>query len=192
MNACEPKKASPPPVRRRRGLSRSVVLVGLMGAGKTTIGRRLAKRLNLEFVDADEAIEEAAGLTVSEIFSRYGETHFREGERRVIARLISGMPKVIATGGGAFVDPETRARVLENAIAVWLDADIDTLVERVSKRDHRPLLKDKDAGQVLRDLAAVRNPFYAEAQIRVPSQPTPHHIAVEAIVAELRRLGESA
>ncbi|MBW7946480.1 MAG: AAA family ATPase, partial [Sphingomonadaceae bacterium] len=105
MNACEPKNTSPPPVRRRRGLSRSVVLVGLMGAGKTTIGRRLARRLGLEFVDADEAIEAAAGLTVSEIFARYGEAHFREGERRVIARLISGPPKVIATGGGAFVDP---------------------------------------------------------------------------------------
>ncbi len=191
MNACEPKNDPPPPARRRRGLSRSVVLVGLMGAGKTTIGRRLAKRLGLEFVDADEAIEEAAGLTVSEIFARYGEAHFREGERRVIARLISGMPKVIATGGGAFVDPETRARVLETAIAVWLDADIDTLVERVAKRDHRPLLKDKDAGQVLRDLAAVRNPFYAQAPIRISSQPAPHHVAVDSIVAELRRLGEA-
>lgn len=192
MDACEPKNEQAARPARRKGLGRSVVLVGLMGAGKTTIGRRLARRLGLEFVDADEAIEEAAGLSVSEIFARYGEAYFREGERRVIARLIAGPPKVIATGGGAFVDPETRARVLEGAVAVWLDADIETLVGRVARRDHRPLLKDKDAGQVLRELAAARNPFYAQAQIRIPSQPAPHHVAVEAIMAELRRLGEVA
>lgn len=164
------------------------MLVGLMGAGKSTVGRRLAKRLGLEFVDADEAIEAAAGLSVIEIFARYGELHFREGERRVIRRLLGGPAKVIATGGGAFIDPETRAAILDEAVAVWLDADIDTLVARVARRDHRPLLKGKNAGDVLRDLAAQRNPVYAEAPIRVVSQPAPHGVTVDAILDELRKL----
>lgn len=165
------------------------MLVGLMGAGKSTVGRRLAKRLGLAFVDADEAIETAAGLSVSEIFARYGEPHFRDGERRVIQRLVAGPRKVIATGGGAFADPETRATILRDAIAVWLDANIETLVGRVARRDHRPLLKGKDPAEVLRDLAAKRNPFYAEAPIRVVSEPSPHHVTVDAIVAELNRMG---
>jgi shikimate kinase len=188
MGACEPKNVdhdatTPVPARER-----SIVLVGLMGAGKSTVGRRLAKRLGLEFVDADEAIEAAAGLSISEIFARYGEPHFRDGERRVIQRLVAGPRKVIATGGGAFADAETRATILRDAIAVWLDADIDTLVARVSRRDHRPLLKGRDPGEVLRDLAVRRNPFYAEAPIRVVSEPAPHHVTVDAIVAALRKL----
>jgi shikimate kinase len=165
--------------------ARPIALVGLMGAGKTTVGRRLAARLDLPFVDADAEIETASGLTVSEIFERFGEAHFRDGERRVIARLVDGAPKVIATGGGAFMQADTRALLLERAVTIWLDADVATLVERVRRRNTRPLLKDKDPGEVLTALAAVRNPVYAEAQIRVPSKSSPHGDTVEAIIAAL-------
>nr|WP_310524229.1 shikimate kinase [Polymorphobacter sp.] len=165
--------------------ARPVTLVGLMGAGKTTVGRRLAARLHLPFVDADAEIELASGLSVAEIFERFGEAHFRDGERRVIARLIDGVPKVIATGGGAFIQADTRALILERTLAVWLDADIATLVERVRRRNTRPLLKDRDPGEVLSELAAVRNPIYAEAHIRIPSKALPHGDTVEAIIAEL-------
>lgn len=168
-------------------LDRPLVLVGLMGVGKSTVGRRLAQRLALPFVDADEEIEAAAGMTISEIFERFGEPHFRDGERRVIARLIDGQPKVIATGGGAFMHDATRALILEKAIAVWLDADIDTLVDRVKRRDTRPLLKDRDPREVLRELAARRNPIYALAPIRVRSQPAPHDATVRAILKALSR-----
>ncbi len=171
--------------RLRLAAVRPVTLVGLMGAGKTTIGRRLAARLGLPFVDADHEIEEASGMSVSEIFARFGEAYFRDGERRVIARLIDGVPKVIATGGGAFVQDETRALILERTLAVWLDADVATLVERVKKRGHRPLLQDRDPAQVLRDLAEVRRPFYAQAPIRVCSRAGPHDATVEAIVEAL-------
>src|SRR6202008_2820436 len=136
-----------------------IVLVGLMGAGKTTVGRRLAQRLGLPFVDADAEIEEAAGMTITDIFDRFGEAHFRDGERRVIARLIDGTPKVIATGGGAFMQADTRDLILAKATAIWLDADIDILVERVSRKEGRPLLKNRDPREVLVDLAAVRNPL---------------------------------
>lgn len=166
-------------------VDRTIVLVGLMGAGKTTVGRRLAARLHLPFVDADAEIELAAGMTVAEIFDRFGEAHFRDGERRVIARLIDGAPKVVATGGGAFMNDATRALILERATAIWLDADLDTLAARVSRRDDRPLLRGKDARTVLGELAAVRNPVYALAPIHVRSQPQPHENAVEAIVARL-------
>lgn len=166
-------------------IDRPIVLVGLMGVGKTTVGRRLAVRLGIAFVDADDEIQRAAGLKVAEIFERFGEAHFRDGERRVIARLIAGKPKVIATGGGAFMNDATRALVLENATAVWLDADIETLVARVSRRDHRPLLHGKDAGTVLRDLAAIRNPIYSLAPVHVQSQASPHEATVEAIVGRL-------
>src|ERR1700741_3090152 len=138
-----------------------IVLVGLMGAGKTTVGRRLAQRLGLPFVDADAEIEEAAGMTITDIFDRFGEAHFRDGERRVIARLIDGTPKVIATGGGAFMQEETRTLILERALAIWLDADIPVLAQRVGRRDTRPLLRGKDPETVLTELAAVRNPIYA-------------------------------
>jgi shikimate kinase len=156
-----------------------------MGVGKSTIGRRLAKRLRIGFVDSDDEIEQAAVHSISEIFERFGEASFRDGERRVIQRLVAGEPKVIATGGGAFMDPGTRALILEKCIAVWLDADIDTLVERVVRRDHRPLLKDKDPGTVLRALAAVRNPVYAEAHFHVRSETVPHERAVERIIEAL-------
>jgi len=163
----------------------TIVLIGLMGAGKSTIGRRLATRLNMPFVDADQEIETAAGMSISDIFERFGEAHFRDGERRVIARLIDGAPKVVATGGGAFMQEETRALILDRATAVWLDADLDVLAERVRRRDGRPLLKDKDPRTVLAELAAIRNPVYALAPIRVRSQPLPHDATVDAIIKAL-------
>jgi shikimate kinase len=169
----------------RAAAARPVTLVGLMGVGKTTIGRRLAARLDLPFVDADAEIEVASGMAVSEIFARFGEAHFRDGERRVIARLIDGAPKVIATGGGAFIDADTRALILARTRAVWLDAEIATLVERVRRRDTRPLLKGKDPAEVLKALAAVRNPIYAEAPIHIGSKRGPHTETVDAIIAAL-------
>jgi shikimate kinase len=162
-----------------------IVLVGLMGVGKSTVGRRLAKRLGLPFVDSDEEIEKAADHKISEIFDRFGEEGFRDGERRVIMRLIAGPPKVIATGGGAFMDSSTRALILEKCIAIWLDASVETLAERVTRRDHRPLLRGKDPLLFLRDLAAVRNPIYAEAHIHIQSQSVPHERAVERILEAL-------
>ena len=166
---------------------RPIVLIGLMGVGKSTVGRRLAARLGKLFVDADCEIENAAGMTIAEMFERYGEDHFRDGERRVIARLIDGSPKVIATGGGAFMNPQTRALILERAIAIWLDADIDTLVQRLGRRNTRPLLRGKDPQVTLAELARIRNPVYALAPIHVRSQPAPHENAVEAILRELRQ-----
>ena len=162
-----------------------IVLVGMMGVGKSTVGRRLAARLGLHFVDADEEIEKAAGMSVTEIFARYGESHFRDGERRVIARLMDGAPKVIATGGGAFMQDETRALILSHATAIWLDADIDILVDRVSRREGRPLLKGRDPRAVLAELAAIRNPIYALAPIHVQSIAAPHEVTVERIMEQL-------
>lgn len=179
-NPKSPTPAVPASIR-----DRSIVLVGLMGSGKSTIGRRLAQRLGMRFADADDEIERAAGMTISDIFSRFGETHFRDGERRVIARLLAGKPMVLATGGGAFVNEETRALILEDSLCIWLDADIPTLVERVGRRSHRPLLKNRDPGEVLRELAAVRNPIYAEAHLRVSSASTPHDHTVRAILEAL-------
>jgi shikimate kinase len=164
---------------------RCIVLVGLMGAGKTTVGRRLAKRLALPFIDSDEEIERAADHSISEIFDRFGEPSFRDGERRVLRRLIGGPPKVIATGGGAFMDTETRALVLDQAIAVWLRAGLETLAERALRRGHRPLLKDKDPLQTLASLAAVRDPVYAEAPIHIRSDGFSQEQAVDAILAAL-------
>lgn len=159
-----------------------VVLVGLMGAGKSTVGRRLARRLGLPFVDSDEEIERAAVHSIPEIFDRFGEASFRDGERRVLRRLIEGEPKVVATGGGAFMDTETRALILRRCLAVWLDADIETLAARVARRGHRPLLAGRDPGPLLRELAAVRNPVYAEAHLRIVSGPGPHERTVERIL----------
>lgn len=178
------QKAAPLP-RSNPHFDRPIVLIGLMGVGKTTVGRRLAARVGLAFVDADHEIELAAGLKIAEIFERFGEDHFRDGERRVIARLIDGSPKIIATGGGAFMNDATRALILERATAVWLDADIDTLAARVARRDNRPLLHGRHARTVLRDLAAVRNPVYALAPVHVQSQATPHEATVDAIVRAL-------
>ena len=182
IRALKGKSAVPVP---DGGPRRSVVLVGLMGVGKSTIGRRLALRLGLPFVDADVEIERAAQMRIAEMFDKYGEDYFRDGERRVIARLMRGPAQVIATGGGAFVDPATRAVILAEATAVWLDADVATLVERVRRRDTRPLLKGRDPAVVLADLAAVRNPIYAQAHVHINSRPAPHEITVQAIVAAL-------
>jgi shikimate kinase len=164
---------------------KSIVLVGLMGAGKSTVGRRLAKRLGLDFVDSDEEIERAADHTIPEIFDRFGEPSFRDGERRVIARLIEGAPKVIATGGGAFMNETTRALILEHCLAIWLDADLETLAERVSRRDNRPLLRGKEPLPLLRELARVRNPVYALAHLHVRSGASPHERTVERIMEAL-------
>jgi shikimate kinase len=157
-----------------------------MGVGKTTIGRRLAARFGLDFVDADHEIEVAAGLSIPEIFERFGEDHFRDGERRVIARLLDGKPKVVATGGGAFMNVDTRGLILRVATAIWIDADIKVLAERVAKRNNRPLLAGKDPKVVLAELAAVRNPIYALAPIHVQSQPAPHDATVNLIVEALK------
>ena len=163
-------------------ITRPVVLVGLMGVGKTTVGRKLAGLLKRDFVDADEAIVAAAQRSIPEIFETYGEAYFRDGERRVIARLIEEGHGVIATGGGAFVDPQTRAAVLEKGIAVWIDCDIDTLVERTSRRATRPLLKQGDPRTILARLAAERAPFYGQAHIRVVSETGPHADTARAII----------
>lgn len=164
-----------------------IVLVGLMGVGKSTVGRRLANRLRVPFVDADHAIEQAAGMSIPEIFEHYGEPYFRDGERRVIARLVDGRPKVIATGGGAFVNDETRALILEQATAIWLNASPEVLAERVRRRDTRPLLRGKDPLKVLRELSAVRNPIYALAPIHISSKRGPHEATVNAILKAIRR-----
>lgn len=166
-------------------IDRPVVLVGMMGVGKTSIGKRLASRLGLNFVDADEEIEQAAGMSISEIFEKFGEPYFRDGERRVIARLIDGAPKIIATGGGAFINDETRALILERALSIWLDADIKILAERVSRRNHRPLLTGRDPVEVLTDLGKVRNPIYAAANIHVRSDASPHGRTIDNILKAL-------
>ena len=166
----------------QRWSGKPIVLIGLMGVGKSTVGRRLANRLRLPFVDADTEIETAAGMTISEIFSRFGEPHFRDGERRVIARLIDGTPKVIATGGGAFLNEDTRSLILDQALAIWLDASPEILAERVRRRDTRPLLRGRDPHEVLRELAKVRNPIYALAPLHVSSQRAPHEATVNAIL----------
>jgi shikimate kinase/3-dehydroquinate synthase len=159
--------SDPPPDRFQAGTRRGIVLVGLMGAGKTAIGRRLALRLGLPFRDADQAIEEAAGCTIAEFFERYGEAEFRLGERRVIKRLLSGPPCVLATGGGAFMDAETRAAIRQEALSVWLRCSLATLVRRTAARTHRPLLRDGDPEAVLARLMAARYPVYAEADVVV-------------------------
>ncbi|MDE0877688.1 MAG: shikimate kinase [Sphingomonas bacterium] len=166
--------------------TRPIVLVGLMGVGKSTVGRRLASHLGLSFVDADHAIEEAAGMSIADIFERFGEPYFRSGERRVISRLFDGTQKVIATGGGAFIDDETRALILAEATAVWLDAPVAVLAERVRRRNTRPLLRGRDPRTVLADLAAVRNPIYALAPIHVMSQQAPHEATVAAILKAIQ------
>lgn len=168
-------------------LDRTVALVGLMGAGKTTIGRRLAAALQLPFVDADAEIARAAGgQSVEDIFLRHGEVDFRRGERQVIARLLAGPVHVLATGGEcAFIDPTTRAIMREKAITIWLKAPLDVLVRRVSRRDHRPLMKEEEVEPALRQLLAQREPIYAEADFIVESSTGPHNSAVAEIIAAL-------
>lgn len=168
-----------------RRIDRPIVLVGMMGVGKSSVGRRLATLLGLRFIDADTAIEEAAQLSIPEIFERHGEPAFRDGERRVIARLMDGRPQVVATGGGAFVNPETRALILAKGIAVWLDADIDTLVERTSRKDSRPLLRQGNPREILTRLRDERAAAYAEAPIHVMSGRGPQSRTVTRVLKEI-------
>lgn len=169
--------------RTRLGI-RPVVLIGLMGAGKTSIGKRLAARLDLPFSDADQEIEKAAGKTIAEIFEEDGETCFRDGERRVIARLLEGGAIVLSTGGGAFMNKETRDRIAANGISVWLKADIEVLMQRVSRRDNRPLLKNNPRA-VMERLILERYPVYALADITVDSRDVPHEVIVDEIILAL-------
>ncbi len=166
-------------------LDKSVILVGMMGAGKTSVGKRLAVALGLPFRDADREIEEAAGCTVNEIFERLGEPGFREGERKVIARLLGNPPHVLATGGGAFIDPETRASIKERAISVWLKADLNLLLDRVSRKDTRPLLHNTDPREALEKLLKDREHVYAQANIIVMSNAGPHETVVKCILKAL-------
>jgi shikimate kinase len=174
-------------------VSKTIALVGLMGAGKSSIGRRLAQALALPFIDADSEIETAAGASIEEIFARDGEAAFRNGERRVIARLLDGPPQVLATGGGAFMDPSTRALIRERAISVWLRADLETLVMRVARRNNRPLLKNADARAVLTKLMAERYPVYAEADITVDTVDGPPEATLAKVIESLEHfLGATA
>lgn len=165
---------------------RAVVLVGMMGSGKSSVGRRLATRLALPFVDADVEIETAAGMSIPEIFAQRGEAEFRDGERRVIARLLSTRaPLVLATGGGAFMNAETRARIGELGVSVWLKAEPDVLMRRVRKRSNRPLLQTADPEGTLRRMLAEREPTYALADLTVISRDDPHDVVVDDTIAAL-------
>lgn len=158
---------------------RNIVLIGMMGAGKSSVGRRLAAVLDLPFVDADTEIELAANLTIAEIFSTYGEDHFRQGERKVIARLLGGGPRVIATGGGAFMNEKTRAEIGRRAISLWLKATVPLLMERVQRKANRPLLSDADPEAMIKRLLAIREPLYATADLIVASRDAPHAAIVD-------------
>src|SRR3954453_12230078 len=166
-------------------LDRPVVLVGLMGVGKSTVGRRLARRLGLPFIDSDSEIEETVGLPWGELFERYGEADYRDGERRLVARLIDGEVRVIATGGGVFVDPRTRELLKDRTITVWLDAPVDVLAERTGRRDTRPLLKNGDRKETLKRIAGIERDAYAEAHIHVKSGDGAHMEVVDAIIQAL-------
>lgn len=164
---------------------RSVVLIGMMGAGKSAVGRRLATKLQLPFIDADTEIETAAGKTITEIFADHGEAYFREGERKVIARLLKDGPQVLATGGGAYMDARTRQAIRERGISVWLKADIGVLMNRVQRRDNRPLLMAGEPKDVMKALMKKRYPVYAKADITVLSRDVPHEVIVGEIIAAL-------
>lgn len=166
-------------------LDRPIVLVGLMGVGKSTVGRRLAERLGLSFVDSDSAIEDASGYSAAEVFERFGERDFRDGERRLVTRLVSGEVRVIATGGGAYIDPRTRQLLNERSITVWLDAPVEVLAERTSRRDTRVQLRNGDPKGVLERLSAERRPSYAEALIHVRSGDGAHRDVVDTIIKAL-------
>ena len=173
---------------------RSVVLVGMMGAGKSTIGRRLAARLRLPFLDADTEIETAAGMSIPDIFETHGEPHFRDGEARVIARLLDGGPNVLATGGGAFLREETRNRIRRQAISIWLKADVDTIMRRVRRRADRPLLQTADPAATVERLVGEREPFYQAADLTIWSREVPHEKIVDECIDALhaRLCGEAA
>jgi len=168
--------------------ARSVVLVGMMGSGKSSIGRRLAARLAIPFVDADAEIEaRAGGMTIAEIFEQHGEPYFRAGEARVIARLLDQGPQVLATGGGAFMNRDTRAAIGQKGVSIWLKAELDVLMKRIKRRSDRPLLKTDDPAATLTALIAERYPIYAEADLTVLSRDVPHEAIVDEIVAALRQ-----
>ncbi len=171
------------PILARLG-NRSLVLTGMMGVGKSSIGRRLAARLNVPFVDADTEIEKAAGMSIPDIFARHGEADFRSGEARVIARLLDSGPQVLASGGGAVMNPDTRAAIKAKGVSIWLKADLDVLLRRIAKRKHeRPMLHTDDPAETLRQLLITREPVYALADLTVQSREVPH----DAIVAEIMR-----
>ena len=186
MEVDEPRMSSEQIAALAERVRQPIALVGMMGVGKSSVGRKLAQVLRLPFVDADEAIEEAAKMSIPEIFEAYGEPYFRDGERRVIARLIEqqqgGRPHVIATGGGAFINPETRRLILDRAIAVWLDSDVETLLDRVARKDNRPLLRGGDPREILTRLRAERAPCYAEAPIKVVSHNGPHNRTLDKVL----------
>ena len=179
---------SPDPALQQR----TIALVGLMGVGKSTIGRKLAQALELPFNDADQEIEKAAGRSISEIFAERGEAEFRAGERRVIARMLDAGPHVLATGGGAFMNAQTRDLIRQKAVSVWLKADLEVMVRRVSRKENRPLLAGRDAREVLSKLMDERYPVYAEADLMVETDERPSNAAVAAIVAGLDRLLQRA
>lgn len=166
-------------------IDRPLVLVGMMGVGKSTIGRKLAHLLHLPFADADDEIVAAAKMPIAEIFEQFGEGYFRDGERRVIARLLEGGPAVIATGGGAFVQPETAALILDKGLPIWLDSDTETLVERVSRNNKRPLLRGGNVREIVTRMKAEREPAYARAAIKVMSDAGPHGATVNRILEAL-------
>jgi len=176
----------------RRLAGRPIVLVGMMGAGKTTVGRRLAARLGRHFVDSDEEVERAANMTIPEIFAAHGEADFRAGEARVIARLLRDHDIVLGTGGGAFINPETRGLIKAGSVSVWIKAELDLLFQRVSRRSNRPLLKTENPRETLKQLIEVRYPIYAEADLTVVSRDVPQdQVATDIIEAMLAQLGES-
>jgi shikimate kinase len=189
MNKMQVQEQKAPHAAAPAPQERSLVLVGLMGAGKSTVGRRLASALRLPFHDADQEIEAAAGCTISDFFDRYGETAFRDGERKVIARLLSGPRHVLATGGGAFMDPQTRCLIKDRGLSIWLRADISLLLERVTKRPTRPLLKSGDPRATMEKLIHERYPVYAEADIVVDSNGGPHEAVMHQIITKLAALG---
>lgn len=171
------------------GLIRIVALVGMMGAGKSSIGRRLAGKLGVPFRDADSEIENAAGCSINEIFDRYGEDAFRDGERKVIARLLSEEPHVLATGGGAFIDDEIRANIKERCFSAWISVPLEILVTRVSRRNTRPLLRNGDPREILERLIAEREGIYAEADLKIDSEDGPHNTTVEEVLSALKERG---
>lgn len=166
---------------------KSIVLIGMMGSGKSSVGKRLAASLNLPFVDADTQIEKAANMTIAEIFETQGEAVFRSGEARVITRLLGEGPQILATGGGAWMNEFTRNQVSQNGVSVWLDARLDVLMERVGRRSNRPLLKTQNPRQVMSDLLETRNPFYAQSDIKITSRAVPHEVIVDEISDALKR-----
>ncbi len=184
MDVDDPHLSHDEIARIARRIDRPVVLVGMMGVGKSSVGKRLAAALHCPFIDADDAIEESARMTIPEIFEKHGEDYFRDGERRVISRLIEGNGGkiVIATGGGAFCNPQTRALILDKAIAVWLDSDVDTLVERTARKNNRPLLKNGDPREILGRLREERQPAYSQAPVHVVSGNGPHGKTVARVL----------